>query len=71
MKLNGEQKQALYNALLSAFQSRGLLAKMMIFEMDESLEKVAGGETYLHTLNLIQFDDCSQAFAMSGIPGIA
>jgi hypothetical protein len=58
MKLNGQQKQALYNALLSAFPTRGSLSQMMIFKMDENLEKVAGGETYSDVvLNLIQWAD--------------
>jgi V8-like Glu-specific endopeptidase len=54
MKLNGQQKQALYEALLSAFLTRDSLSQMMVFKMNESLEKVAGGDTYSNVvLNLI------------------
>ena len=56
MKLDGKQKQTLYNTLLSAFPTRGGLSQMMVFQMDENLEKVAGGETYSDVvLNLIQW----------------
>ena len=56
MKLTGKQKQALNNALLSAFPTRGNLAQMMVFQMEENLETVAGGDTYSDVvLNLIQW----------------
>jgi len=56
MKLDGKQKQTLHNALFSAFPTRGGLSQMMAFQMEESLEKVAGGENYSELLlNLIQW----------------
>lgn len=55
-ELTGKQKETLYNALFGAFPKRGLLAQMVTFKMDESLEKVAGAESYSDViLNLIEW----------------
>jgi endonuclease G, mitochondrial len=54
LRLSGPQRQKLYNALLSAFPTRGELARMINFRLEQNLEVIAGGDTYAYVIfNLI------------------
>jgi hypothetical protein len=56
MKLTGAQSQQFQRALLSAFPKRTDLEQMVLFQLGESLEAIAGGDTTtVITFNLIQW----------------
>src|SRR5262245_8669965 len=43
MKLTGPQRQQFHNALLSAFPAEGSLARMLSFQLNQSLAAITGG----------------------------
>ncbi len=56
MKLNGEEIKELQQALLSAFPSKDALKQMVEFQLEKSLEAIAGGENHsVVVFNLIEW----------------
>lgn len=56
MSLSGKQFQTLQDALLSAFQSRADLEQLTLFQLEENLNHIAGGDNLSSIVfNLIQW----------------
>jgi hypothetical protein len=66
MKLSGQQRKGLREALIDAFPTKSLLQQLLSFELEKNLDAIAGGnnlqEIVFNLITAAETQGCSQKF---------